>query len=62
VPTISLQKMISHSGQLFRFGLRLSLGMARFPFLRLQQQEGEVLMTWKCWQVVAYLYVWWNFS
>lgn len=34
MPTISLQKMISHSGQLFRFGLRLSLGMARFPFFK----------------------------
>ena len=57
-----LQAISSNLGQYILFGLRLSLGFARFPFLRLQQAEGEVVLTWKCWQVLTYLYVWWNFS
>jgi len=43
-------------------GARLARAALNFPFLRIQQQEGEVVLTWKCWQVVAYFYVWWNFS
>jgi len=33
-----------------------------FPLFRVHDGEGQVILTWKVWQVFLYLAVWWNLS
>jgi len=42
--------------------LKFSREIASFPFLCVEKTEGDTVLTWRAWHVVAYLYFWWNYS
>lgn len=43
-------------------GARVGRVVLNFPFVRLQQPDGEIVLGVRAWQLGVFLYFWWNFS